>query len=76
MTDMRKITAFVPADLLARAQEQTGAGVSETLRLALERLSRENFYDRLRQARGKIKLELDLDQLREDRAFNDDGTVS
>jgi hypothetical protein len=33
MRDMRKITAFIPRELLATAQECTGAGVAETLRI-------------------------------------------
>ena len=39
MSDMRKITAFIPAALLETAQANTGEGVSETLRIALEKLN-------------------------------------
>jgi hypothetical protein len=75
MTDMRRITALVPRELLATAQEYTGAGVAETLTIALERLAREQFYNRLRELRGKVKLEISLAELREDREFNERGEV-
>jgi hypothetical protein len=72
---MRKITAILPADLLASAQSYTGEGVTETLRIALERLSRETFYSRMRELRGKVVLAADLDDLRRDRQFDDSGNV-
>jgi hypothetical protein len=75
MTAMRKITAILPADLLASAQFYTGEGVTETLRIALERLSRETFYKRMRELRGKVVLDVDLDDLRRDREFDDNGNV-
>jgi hypothetical protein len=75
MSDMRKITAFIPRDLLATAQEYTGAGVAETLRIALERLGREQFYARMRELRGKVKLDLDLAELRDDREFDQSGSI-
>lgn len=67
MGEMRKITAHVPADLLQRAQEATGAGVTETLRIALEQLAVSKAYAEFRKLRGKVKLSIDLDELREDR---------
>jgi hypothetical protein len=74
MSDMRKITAFVPADLLAAAQAYTDAGVSETLRAGLEKLAHEAFYQRMRALRGKLKFDdFDLAELREDRDADDAG---
>ncbi len=75
MTEMRKITAFVPADLLASAQAYTGEGVTETLRQALEKLAHQAFYDKLRSLKGKVKFDVSLDELREDRAFDEHGNV-
>lgn len=75
MGELRKITAFVPSELLAKAQDFTGAGVAETLKIALERLSREHFYATLRQLRGRVQIGLNLDDLREDREFDIDGNV-
>jgi hypothetical protein len=75
MTEMRKITAFVPAGTLAAAQSRTGEGVTETVRVALEKLAREGFYERLRALRGKVKFDVSLDALREDREFDEHGNV-
>ena len=67
MGAVRKITLNVPAELLERAQAATGLGVTETVRIGLERLALAQVYDELRALRGKVDLGLDLDQLREDR---------
>jgi hypothetical protein len=75
MTEMRKITAFLPRDLLATTQEYTGAGVAETIRIALEKLAREQFYSRLRALRGTVQLDIDLDNLRKDREFDENGSI-
>jgi hypothetical protein len=76
MSEMRKITAFVPADLLASAQAYTGEGVTETLRQALEGLAHRAFYDRLRALKGKVKFDVSLNELREDREFDEHGNVT
>lgn len=79
MGEMRKITAFIPADLIESAQQITGEGVSETLREALRRLKRADAYARLRAMQGKVDLEGDsgitLAELREDKVYDWDGTV-
>jgi hypothetical protein len=76
MTEMRKITAFVPAETLAAAQAYTGEGVTETLRVALETLARESFYKQLKALKGKVKFDdFDLDELRRDREFDTHGNV-
>jgi hypothetical protein len=76
MSEMRKITAFVPAELLASAQAYTGEGVTETLRQGLEKLAHQAFYDRLRALKGKVKFDdFDLAELRRDREFDAHGNV-
>ena len=75
MSEMRKITAFVPAELLASAQAYTGEGVTETLRQGLEKLAHQALYDRLRALKGKVKFDISLDELREDREFDEHGNV-
>jgi hypothetical protein len=76
MTEMRKITAFLPAKALAAAQAYTGEGVTETLRIALEKLGRESFYKRLKALKGKVKFDdFDLADLRRDREFDSHGNV-
>ena len=76
MTEMRKITAYIPAKLLASAQAHTGEGVTETLRKGLEKLAHERFYERLRALRGKVKFDdFNLEELRRDREFDEHGNV-
>lgn len=64
--EIRKITVHVPADLLEAAQEQTGEGITETVRRGLELLKRERAYRRLLEARGKIQFDMTADELRGD----------
>lgn len=66
MGEMRKITVDVSADDLAAAQEYTGAGVSETVRVALKRIRSIGAQHELRKLRGTYKFTIDLNELRED----------
>ena len=63
----QKITIHVPADLLAKAQEATGQGVTATVREGLRMVATRTAYQRLRGLRGKVEFSIDLDRLREDR---------
>lgn len=72
---MRKITAFLPVELLAHAQSNTGAGVTETLRAALEAFNRATWYRRALALQGKVTIDIDIDALREDREFDEYGNV-
>jgi Arc/MetJ-type ribon-helix-helix transcriptional regulator len=64
MGEMRKITVEVPEDLLEKAQEFTGVGISETVRKGLELLRQREAQQRVRALRGKIKFGVDLMALR------------
>lgn len=68
-SEMRKITFEVPEDTLAMAQEFTGEGIAETVRLALKKLASIRAQQELRKLRGTFKFSLDLDVLREDREW-------
>ena len=63
----QKITAHVPVNLLRRAQDATGKGITETVRLGLGLLASAKAADRLRHLRGKLRLDLDVAELRRDR---------
>ena len=63
----QKVTVHIDRDLLRRARERTGKGVSVTIRQGLELVAASEAYDRLRALRGKVKLSLDLARLRDDR---------
>jgi hypothetical protein len=63
----RKITLEVPEELLERAMASTGEGVTRTVCRGLELVAAGRAYDDLRRLRGKVKLGIDLEALREDR---------
>lgn len=64
MAEMHKITAFIPAELLASARAYTGEGISETLRIGLQQLVHERACRKLLDMRGKVKFEHDWRELR------------
>ena len=65
--ETQKVTAHIPVELLRRAQEMTGEGVTETLRRGLEELTTAEAYRRLRALRGKVRLSIDVAELRRDK---------
>jgi hypothetical protein len=64
MRTVRKITVHVSDDLMKRAQQETGEGVTETVRRGLRLVAASSAYEHLRNLRGSIRLEVDLDELR------------
>lgn len=66
MSELRKITINLPKDLVDRATAATGAGLTETLKLGLERVLVDRAYDRFRGMKGRLKVDIDLKALRED----------
>jgi hypothetical protein len=67
MTEMRKITVEVPEDLLERALESSGEGITRTVRRGLTLVAAGRAYEELRRLRGKVRLGIDLEALREER---------
>jgi hypothetical protein len=63
---IQKITVHVDRDLLRRARERTGQGVTATIRQGLELVAASEVYDRLRALRGRVTFSIDLKKLRED----------
>ena len=63
----QKVTVHVDQDLLRRAQNRTGKGVTATVRQGLELVAASGAYDRLQALRGKVAFSVDLQALREDR---------
>jgi hypothetical protein len=61
---VKKITANLPAKLLARAQAITGLGITETLVAGLEELERSRQRSALRSLRGRVQFALDLEKTR------------
>jgi hypothetical protein len=67
MQTAKKITVQVPEELLEKALQSTGNGITSTIRQGLELVAASRAYERLRQWRGKVKFSIDLKKLREDR---------
>ena len=67
MSAVRKITVHVPDELLRKAQQETGEGVTETVRQGLSLVAASRAYDRLRRLRGAVRLRIDVKELRKDR---------
>ena len=63
----KKITVHVPEELLRKARKQTGQGISATVRQGLKLVAAGQTFQRLRELRGKVTLNVDMDELREDR---------
>ncbi len=67
MEVVKKVTVNIPSALLARAQKATGTGITPTIRQGLELAAAGQAYRSLRGLRGKLKIDIDLSALREDR---------
>jgi hypothetical protein len=60
----RRVTANLPSDLLAAAMEVTGKGITETIIEGLTQIQRRRFYERAIALRGRVRLEIDLEEAR------------
>lgn len=67
MKAARKITVEVPPDLLRKAQDSTGEGVTETVRRGLRLVAAGRAYQELRRLRGQVRVSIRLKDLRDDR---------
>ncbi len=66
-TKLKKLTLQVPGDLLTRATQATGEGITPNIRRGLELVAAGGAYRNLRALKGKVKLQVDLKSLRQDR---------
>ncbi len=64
---LRKVTVLLPADLVKRATKATGQALTPTIRRGLESIAAGEAFDGLRRLRGKVKLSLNVKELRQDR---------
>ncbi len=67
MDTARKITVEVPEALLEKAQQASGAGVTQTVRIGLQLIAASRTYARLRKLRGKVRFTRTLAELKADR---------
>jgi len=67
MEPSRKITVEVPPELLRKAQQASGSGITQTVRTGLQLVAATQAYARLRQLRGKVHFTRSLAELKADR---------
>jgi hypothetical protein len=67
MATARKITVEIPSDLLEKAQQASGSGITQTIRTGLQLLAASEVYDRLLQMRGKVHFSRTFEELKDDR---------
>jgi hypothetical protein len=67
MGTARKITVQVSGELLEKAQQASGAGITETVRTGLQLVAASRAYARLRQLRGKVRFTHSWAELKADR---------
>jgi hypothetical protein len=65
--ETRKITVEITQALLEKAQQASGAGITETIRTGLQLLAASQAYENLRQLRGKVRFSRTWEELKEDR---------
>jgi hypothetical protein len=63
----RKITVAVSAELLAKAQNASGSGITQTVRTGLELLAASRTYARLLELRATVRFSRTADELKADR---------
>ncbi len=67
MAEARKITVEVPVDLLEKAQQASGAGVTQTVRAGLQLIAAAQTFAELRRLRGKVRFSRTAADLKTDR---------
>ena len=67
MMRAKRITANLPEDLLENAMQVTGKGITDTLVEGLRLVRRARAYEKARALRGKLRLQIDLEESRERR---------
>lgn len=65
MGEMKKITVEVPLAALQGAQAYTGKNITETVTEALKQLAHQRACDQLLAMRGKVKLGMTWEELKE-----------
>jgi hypothetical protein len=64
--EMQKVTVMLPRDLVKRAKQASGLGITPAIRKGLETIAATEAYEELLKLRGKVKFSIDLNDLRRD----------
>lgn len=59
-----KVTVTLPAETLRRARTITGRGITDTILAGLEALDRQERRSALRALKGRVRIDLDLEETR------------
>ena len=65
MNATRRVTANLPVELLKKACEASGQGITETLARGLELVRRTAAAGKAARLKGRLKLDIDLEESRE-----------
>ncbi len=63
----KKVTIELPEELLNKAQQATGTGITQTVRMGLQLVAASQAYANLRKARGTFRFSRTLAELKDDR---------
>ena len=64
MSASRKITVEIPPELLKKAQQASGKGITQTVRAGLELIAASRAYDRLLKSDVKYRFSIDMASLK------------
>ena len=67
MERARKITVEIPPELLEKAQQASGTGITQTVRTGLQLVAASQTYAKLRGLRGKVRFSRTSTELKVDR---------
>lgn len=63
----RKITVEISEELLEKAQQASGQGITQTVRAGLQLIAAAPAYEHLRKLRGKVRFSRTWQELKDDR---------
>ena len=67
MERARKITVEIPPELLEKAQQASGTGITQTVRTGLQLVAASQTYTKIRGLRGKVRFSRTSTELKFDR---------
>ena len=66
MSTLRKVTVMLPKKLVEDSLSVSGKSLTETIRMALQQIAAAKAYKKLKSLRGKVKVGLSLNEMRDE----------